>query len=172
MYDKQGSVLRVETTIHNARDLTVFRPKEGDPDGPCQHRPLRKGVADLRRRAELCQSANQHYLDGLAAADSSTPLKNFTDVLSRTGARARPTRPGAQPARRRRRLAPGGDRRRVPRQRLSQRGHPSDALRPRPRQPAGAPPPQRRVSRLIRLLRLSRAGQKIAHTQRYLLTTF
>ena len=33
MYDKQGSVLRVETTINNARDLKVYRPKEGDEAG-------------------------------------------------------------------------------------------------------------------------------------------
>jgi hypothetical protein len=83
MYDKQGSVLRVETTINDARDLQVFRAKEGDPKGKPQYRPLRKGVADLRRRAQLCQSANRRYFDALAAADSSTPLKEFTDALSR-----------------------------------------------------------------------------------------
>ena len=33
MYNKQGSVLRVETTINDARDLKVFRPREGDPHG-------------------------------------------------------------------------------------------------------------------------------------------
>ncbi len=83
MYDKQGSILRVETTINDARDLKVFRPKEGDPNGKREYRPLRKGVADLRRRAQLSQSANNRYLDSLAAADSSTPLKTFTDVLTR-----------------------------------------------------------------------------------------
>src|SRR5438445_5336846 len=97
MYNKQGSVLRVETTINDARDLKVFRPKEGDPKGKCEYRKLRKGVADLRRRAELCQSANQRYFDSLAAADSSTPLKVFTDVLSqpvtRDGRRARALNP-------------------------------------------------------------------------------
>ena len=32
MYDKQGSVLRVETTINDPRDFKVFRSKEGDPE--------------------------------------------------------------------------------------------------------------------------------------------
>jgi hypothetical protein len=32
MYDKQGSVLRVETTIHNPRDLRVYRGTEAEPD--------------------------------------------------------------------------------------------------------------------------------------------
>jgi hypothetical protein len=34
MYDKQGSVLRVETTINDARDIKVFRPTQGQEDGP------------------------------------------------------------------------------------------------------------------------------------------
>ena len=33
MYDKQGSVLRVETVINNTRDMKVFRTKEGDEGG-------------------------------------------------------------------------------------------------------------------------------------------
>ena len=33
MYDKQGSVLRIETTINHPRDMKVFRPKEGDARG-------------------------------------------------------------------------------------------------------------------------------------------
>lgn len=81
----------------DARDLKVFRPQEGDAQGKREYRQLRKGVADLRRRAQLCQSANQRYLDSLAAADSSTPLKVFTDVLSRPverdGRRARALNP-------------------------------------------------------------------------------
>lgn len=82
MYDKQGSVLRIETTINNASDLKVFRPKEGNSEGKRRYRKLRKGVADLRRRTQLCQSANNRYLDRLASTDSSTPLKVFTDRLS------------------------------------------------------------------------------------------
>lgn len=34
MYDKQGSVLRVETTINDARDMKVFRASGSDPSGP------------------------------------------------------------------------------------------------------------------------------------------
>src|SRR5260370_37398 len=42
-YDKQASVLRVETTLNEPRDLKVYRPKEGDEHGDKQWRPLRKG---------------------------------------------------------------------------------------------------------------------------------
>ena len=45
MYDKQGSVLRVKTTVNDPRDMKVFRAKEIDPDGPMSWLSLRKGVA-------------------------------------------------------------------------------------------------------------------------------
>ena len=32
MYDKQGSVLRVEATINEPKDFKVYRPKEGGPN--------------------------------------------------------------------------------------------------------------------------------------------
>jgi hypothetical protein len=50
MYDKQQSVLQVETTINNTRQMKVFRASENDPDGPPSWQKLRKGVADLHRR--------------------------------------------------------------------------------------------------------------------------
>ena len=69
MYDKHGSVLRVETTINEARCLKVYRPKEGDPNGPKRWRYLRKGIADLHRRAQVSQAANHRYFDAMAAVD-------------------------------------------------------------------------------------------------------
>ena len=38
MYDKQETVLRIETTINNTREMKVFRTKESDPDGPASWR--------------------------------------------------------------------------------------------------------------------------------------
>jgi hypothetical protein len=81
MYDKQGSVLRVETTINDPSDFQVFRPKEGDPEGPKSWQPLRKGAADMHRRAEVSQAANERYLDGLAAVEQTKPLAELTAPL-------------------------------------------------------------------------------------------
>ena len=53
MYDKWNT-LRFEVTFNNPRDFKVYRPATGDPDRPKTWRPLRKGVADMRRRAEVC----------------------------------------------------------------------------------------------------------------------
>ena len=73
MYDQQQSVLRVETTINNARDMKVYRPKEGDPTGPKSWQRLRKGVSDLNRRAEISQKSNERDLETLAAVEHDQP---------------------------------------------------------------------------------------------------
>lgn len=82
MYDKQGSVLRVETTINDARDMKVFRASGTDPSGPKSWRVLRKGVVDLPRRAQISQAANTRYLAALAAVDAQTPLGQVADTIS------------------------------------------------------------------------------------------
>jgi len=84
MYDKAGSVLRVETTIAKTADFKVFRPKQDDPDGKLAWRPLRKGVADLHRRAKVVsQRSNDAYLDALATVEDTTPCSQLFDQVSR-----------------------------------------------------------------------------------------
>jgi len=78
MYDKQGSVLRIETTINNPDDMRVYRPREGDPKGPKSWRVMRRGVADMHRRAQISQQANDRYLHSLAAAEHTQPLADLT----------------------------------------------------------------------------------------------
>ena len=83
LYDKQGQVLRVEATIHDTSGLKAYRPVASDPEGAKQWQPLRKGVADLHRRCELSQAANERYLEALAAVESPTPLGTLTAALCR-----------------------------------------------------------------------------------------
>jgi hypothetical protein len=83
LYDK-GSVLRPEVTINDPEDFRVYRPKEGDPNGPKAWRRLRYGVADLYRRAEVCQAANERYLEALAAVADTTPLRQLVEPLCRS----------------------------------------------------------------------------------------
>jgi hypothetical protein len=83
MYDKARSVLRVETTMAKTTDFKVLRPRHDDPKGKLEWRPLRKGVADLHRRAQLSQRANDAYLDALAAVDDTTPCSKLFDAVSR-----------------------------------------------------------------------------------------
>lgn len=97
MYDKQGSVLRVETTINDARDLRVHRASETDPNGPKSLRQLRKGVVDLPRRAEISEAANQRYLAALGEVTAQVPLKTALEKVSaavqRRGHRSRGLHP-------------------------------------------------------------------------------
>ena len=104
MYDKQGSVLRIETTINDPCDRKVYRTKEGEPEGRKEWLRLRKGVADLHRRVEVSQKSNARYLEALAAVEHTQPLgETVRDLCQPTtwpGRRVRalpPLRPSDRP---------------------------------------------------------------------------
>jgi hypothetical protein len=78
MYNKQGSELRVETTLNNVRKLKTPR-REKDQ---VVWKPMRKGVADARRRAEVSDQVNERYGEALAAVGTPQPLKALTAGLS------------------------------------------------------------------------------------------
>jgi hypothetical protein len=97
VYDKQGSVLRVETTINHPRDLKVYRRPEGQPDAKLAWLPMRKGIADLHRLAELSQDSNERYLNALAVVEDPTALRSLLQDICqpivRDGQRHRALRP-------------------------------------------------------------------------------
>jgi hypothetical protein len=173
MYDKAGSVLRVETTIGDPTDFKVFRPRQDDPDGNLEWLPLRKGVADLHRRAQVSQRSNHTYLNALAAVGDTTPCSQLFDSVSRPvtdhGRRVRALRLGDPndiallEAIARGEFAISGFRNRDIRRQL----HPA----------AGTDTPiqQRRlaakITRQLRLLRAHGLIQKVQKTSRYCLTT-
>ena len=74
MYDKQGSVLRVETTINDVSGFKTFRVPQDKPGAEPSWQQMRKGVADLHRRTETSQSANERYLRAMASVEETTPL--------------------------------------------------------------------------------------------------
>jgi len=81
MYDKQGSVLRIETTINNPKRFRVRRRVASQ--GPLKWLPLRKGIADIRRRVEISRAANERYLEALAVVGEPTPSFALLDRVSR-----------------------------------------------------------------------------------------
>ena len=87
LYDKAytpvGSVLRAELTMQRPQEFQVYRRTEGSPKGPMMWLPMRRGIADLHRRAEVSQKANDRYLDALASTDDSTRLKELLGPLER-----------------------------------------------------------------------------------------
>jgi hypothetical protein len=97
MYDKQETVLRIETTINNPRELKALRPKASEPKKRKCWQRLRKGVADLHRRAKLSQQSNERYLEALATVDQSASLaETVRPLCQRTRWKGRPVR-GLQP---------------------------------------------------------------------------
>lgn len=80
MYDKQGSVLRIETTINNPKRFRVRRRLTRQ--SPFKWLPLRKGIADIRRRVELSRAANERYLEALAVVGEPTPSYKLLDKVS------------------------------------------------------------------------------------------
>jgi hypothetical protein len=97
MYDKEGSVLRIETTINNPRRFKVRRPATRN-GRPCMAWiPMRKSVADISRRAELGLAANGRYLEALGVVGEPSPTRFLLDPVSkpvvRQGRGYRPLRP-------------------------------------------------------------------------------
>lgn len=193
LYDK-GSVLRAETLVREPGDFKVYRPAENAPDGPSDWRPLRKGVADLGRRAEVSQAANERYLDALAAVHDGTPLRELAEPLCRpapepaaaadapppAGAGAPAAGPAGGRPRRARALNPLGEAdaallAAVGRHEFQINGLRNRDLRrllyPGPEAPAAE---ERRrsaaVTRRLRLLRAHGLLRKVPHTHRYLVT--
>jgi hypothetical protein len=171
LYDKQGSVLRVETTLNEVKGLKSFRPPGDDPAGACQWRPMRKSVVEMTRRSELSQASNDRYLEALGSLPTDTPLHRAAGKLSRpvvvAGRRHRALNP----------LSPDDARllEAVSRGEWLISGFRNRDLRPllygdapdettRRRQAA-------RVTRLLGLLRAHGLIKKIPRTHRYLLTS-
>lgn len=68
-YDKEGSVLRIETTINDPKPFKVLRTKTNNPDGHKSRQILRRTVADLHLRAQVSQAVNNRYADALASIE-------------------------------------------------------------------------------------------------------
>ena len=171
MYDKQQSVLRVETTINNPRDMKVYRVKETAPAGPKEWLRLRKGVADLHRRAEVSQKSNERYLETLAAVEHDEPLgETVRPICQPTAWHGRRVR-ALQP------LSPDDSRllAAVVRGEFALNGFRNRDLRPLLFGDGAVSPDEARrqsskITRLLRLLRGHGLIQKVPKTHRYTLT--
>lgn len=82
MYDKHGCVLRVETVINQPSDFKARRQGRRNGKRVTDWFPLRKGVANLYRYAQISHAANQRYLDALALVDDPTPTHQRLDRLA------------------------------------------------------------------------------------------
>jgi hypothetical protein len=100
LYDHLN-VLRPETTINDPKGFRVYRTAENDPQGEEAWRVLRRNVADLPRRAQVSQAANERYLEALAGVVETAAVKELAEPLCR-----RVSEPGETPKRKVRALNP------------------------------------------------------------------
>jgi hypothetical protein len=172
MYDKAGSVLRIETVINDPREFRVRRwrkTKSGAKELAWQ--PMCKGVAWLWRYAEVGQAANGRYLQALVVVDNDAPARRLLD---------RVTKPVTSQGRRRRALQPispqdqalflavmrGGNRLQGFRNRdLAKELYPCGTKDPLERRRRCA-----QVTRLIGLLRAHRLVAKTPRSRQYKIT--
>ncbi len=82
-YSEQGAVLRPELTLNAPGQFRVFRHKAGEQEGPMHWRPLRAGIADLQRRAEVSQKALDRYCTALAQVDDTTTLRELVEPIEK-----------------------------------------------------------------------------------------
>ena len=171
LYDKFGRVLRTEFTMNDAQDFKVFRATEKNPKGKCKWRPMRHGIADLHRRSQVSQAANERYLEALAAADTSIQLgdllRSICTPTTCKGKRIRALRPWAQEDVELFRAVCHGE--------FSMNGFRNRDLQDLlfkgpPRSPKEKQRRSGRVSRLLRMLRAHHLIQKVSSTYRYVLT--
>ena len=83
MYDKEETVLRIETTINNPRWFRVLRRISRQGRTALAWLPMRKGVSDTQRRADVSRAANARYLDALAVVGEQTPSHRILDSVSK-----------------------------------------------------------------------------------------
>lgn len=79
MYNKSGSILRIETTINNTRDFKVYRKPENNPDKPASWQKMRKGVSDLHRRCEISDRSNVRYADAVCSLKVGETLREAVE---------------------------------------------------------------------------------------------
>lgn len=82
MYDKAGSVFRVETTINEPKIFRIYREVESQE--ACVHKwmPMQGGVVDFRRRTEISKGANYRYLEALSVVEFDLPSHEILDNVS------------------------------------------------------------------------------------------
>lgn len=97
MYDKFARVLRIETTINQAKRFRAYRWAVRQGKRVKAWFALRKGVADMRRRVEICRLANARYLAALASVPEKKAAETLLDPVTRPvmtpTERFRPLRP-------------------------------------------------------------------------------
>jgi hypothetical protein len=172
MYDKEGSVLRIETTINRTEQFKVYRAAQTNPAGKKSWRCLQRSVGELYRRGEVSAAANRRYLQALSSVSQRTPLSQCVSAVCT---------PALHERHRYRALNPWSDADGALLEAVSRGEYVINGLRNRDlrrhRWPRQATAEQERkrsaaVSRQLRLLRAHGLLRKVTATHRYVVTEY
>lgn len=83
MYDKAGSVLRVETVINEPEAFKVRKRVRRKQQQVTEWVPMRKGVANLFRYRDVSLAANARYLEALAVVDDPSQALQQMHTITR-----------------------------------------------------------------------------------------
>lgn len=173
MYNKQGQILRVETTINDPKDFKVLRQKQGDEHGKKEWLRMRKGIADLYARAQVSDASNKRYIEALVSFNTSKTIAELVSPICKANKlnnkRVRPIRPWEE-----------GDKLLL--QTANKGNYVLSGFRNRDLFAVFNPPKKKisevekkrkkaRITRQIRILRGHGIVKKVAHSHRYLVTT-
>jgi hypothetical protein len=173
MYDKDGTVLRIEPVINDPSEFFVHRCRtKQDGTQEVGWFPMAKGVANLYRYAQVSQQASARYLEALAVVDDLGAGQRELDQRCA---------PVLYQGRKRRALQPlGRDDQALFQATLrgehALRGFRNGELRehllgPRPQDPAERRRQCARISRRISLLRAHGLVAKVPRSRRYRVTS-
>lgn len=82
MYNKSGSVLRIETVINDPHSFRILRRGKRKGEIIYGWFPMAKGVANLYRYQEICTAANRNYLNALSEEADPRPARESLNRLT------------------------------------------------------------------------------------------
>jgi hypothetical protein len=100
MYDKFGSVLRIETVINHPYEFPIRRWGIRNGQRGLGWFPMAKRITNMYRYAEVSLAANSRYIDALAVVDDPTQAYRLLDTVCEPATNGKRRRRGLNPLRR------------------------------------------------------------------------
>jgi hypothetical protein len=162
MYDKFGSILRIETTVNDVSFFPHYRTVEQrDGSTVTQWARMKKSIYSLPALREALQAANRRYLEFLSSLDDPSAGIDRLRKLSEPAREGERSYPGLN-------FFSAADHQLIEtlaRGEFNLRGFQNQSLRAHLRQKTSG-----QISRLLKRLRLHGMVKKVGHTYRYYLT--
>ena len=82
IYNEQN-VLRFEFTMNNPKRYRIYRTAEGDKNGEKKLRHMRKGIADIVPRTQICSAGIKRLTEQVATLENETTVGDILDGVSK-----------------------------------------------------------------------------------------